>query len=141
MNRGSVKGILGLLTLICCALSAGAQQPAKPDTALFARDNLIAWCIVPFDAKKRGPEERAAMLQRLGFKHFAYDWRAEHMPTFAAELDALKRHGIRLDAFWFPAQLNQEARAILDVLKRHRIKTQLWITMGDPAPSAKDQVT
>src|SRR5947209_1079710 len=38
----------------------------KPPTAgqLFARDNLIAWCIVPFDSKRRGPEERAAMLER-----------------------------------------------------------------------------
>ena len=46
-----------------------------------SRDNLIAWCIVPFDSKKRGPEDRAAMLQKLGFKHFAYDWRGEHIPT------------------------------------------------------------
>ena len=42
---------------------------------LFRRDNLVAWCIVPFDAKKRGPEERAAMMEKLGLKHFAYDWR------------------------------------------------------------------
>ena len=33
---------------------------------LFRRDNLVAWCIVPFDAKKRGPEERAAMMEKLG---------------------------------------------------------------------------
>src|SRR5262245_59245051 len=46
--------------------SAGAQEAAaKPD--LFARENLVAWCIVPFDSKKRGPEERAAMLKKLGF--------------------------------------------------------------------------
>ena len=40
------------------------------------------------------------MLERLGFKHFAYDWRAEHIPTFDAEVEALKRHGVALDAFW-----------------------------------------
>ncbi len=34
----------------------------------FDRDNLVAWCVVPFDSKKRGPEERVAMLRRLGFK-------------------------------------------------------------------------
>src|SRR5438876_367542 len=116
-----------------------SQEPVKGGASVFRRENLVAWCIVPFDAKKRGPEERAAMLARLGFTRFAYDWRAEHIPTFDAEMDALKRRGIRLEAFWFPAQLNQEALAILDVLKRHRTKTQLWITMGDPAPSAKDQ--
>ncbi|HLN33103.1 MAG TPA: DUF6797 domain-containing protein [Gemmataceae bacterium] len=107
--------------------------------SLFARDNLVAWCIVPFDAKKRGPEERAAMLQRLRFKHFAYDWRAEHVPTFDAEMEALKRHHIQLDAFWFPAALNDDARNILAVLRRHRIHTQLWVTMGNPAPQAKTQ--
>src|SRR5581483_8961601 len=96
-------------------------------------DNVIAWCIVPFDGKKRGPEERAQMLKKLGFSRFAYDWRKEHIPTFDAEIDALQRHGIRLDAFWFPPQLNAEARTILDLLKRRQIKTQLWITMGDPA--------
>ena len=79
------------------AATAKADEQGK---GLFARENLVAWCIVPFDAKKRGPEERAAMLERLGFKHFAYDWRAEHIPTFDAEIEALKRHGIALDAFW-----------------------------------------
>lgn len=28
----------------------------------------MAWCIVPFDAKARGPVERAKMLQKLGSK-------------------------------------------------------------------------
>ena len=89
---------------------APAAPAAEPAPALFGRENLVAWCIVPFDAKKRGPEERAAMLQRLGFKHFAYDWRAEHVPTFDAEVDALKKHGVALDAFWCPAALEQGRR-------------------------------
>ncbi len=63
---------------------------------LFGRKNLVAWCIVPFDSKKRGPEERAAMLEKLGFTHFAYDYRAEHIPTFDAEIEALKRHHVEL---------------------------------------------
>jgi hypothetical protein len=73
----------------------------KPDVAgrakeLFRRDNLVAWCIVPFDAKKRGPEERAAMMEKLGLKHFAYDWRGEHVPTFDQEWDSLAKHGVAL---------------------------------------------
>jgi len=40
------------------------------------------------------------MLERLGFRRFAYDWRDEHKPTFDAEMEALKRHGIKLQAFW-----------------------------------------
>jgi putative heme-binding domain-containing protein len=120
---------LGLLLLggRPCAAQGGGSGSDNTRSAIFARDNLIAWCIVPFDAKKRGPEERAEMLHRLGFKHFAYDWRAEHIPTFDAEVDALKRHGVSLDAFWVaPGELNHESRLILDLLRRHGIKAQLW---------------
>ena len=97
---------------------------------LFARENLVAWCIVPFDSKKRSPEDRAAMLARLGFKRFAYDWRAEHIPSFDAEMDALEQKGIKLDAFWVaPGELNRESRIILDLLERHGLKTDLWVLL------------
>jgi putative heme-binding domain-containing protein len=109
--------------------TAGGAEPAPPGH-LFDRENLVAWCIVPFDGKKRGPEERAAMLERLGFKHFAYDWRAEHVPTFDAEVEALKRHHVALDAFWVsPGVLNRESRLILDLLRRHGLKAQLWVLL------------
>lgn len=102
---------------------------------LFARTNLVAWCIVPFDSQKRGPEERAAMLERLGLRRLAYDWRAEHIPTFDAEVAAMRRRGIEITAWWFPAGLNDEARAILACLERNRIRPQLWVTMGtEPEP-------
>jgi putative heme-binding domain-containing protein len=130
-----VAGSVLLLTAVI-GVAARADEPS-PDKAkagsmpaLFARDNLIAWCIVPFDSKNRPPEERAAMLERLGFKHFAYDWRAEHIPSFDAEVEALKRHGVSLDAFWVaPGELNRESRIILDLLKRHKLKTQLWVLL------------
>lgn len=101
---------------------------------LFARTNLMAWCIVPFDAKKRGPEERAAMMEKLGLRHFAYDYRAEHVPQFDAEIAACRKHGVSLDAWWFPTVLNDEARLILDVLKRNQVKAQLWV-MGGGGPT------
>ena len=106
---------------------------------MFARDNLVAWCIVPFDAKRRGPAERVEMLKRLGFKHYAYDWRAEHLPTFDAELDLLQKNGIQLDAVWFPGGLGADSQTILGLLEKHKLKTQLWVSMGDPAPQAKEQ--
>jgi putative heme-binding domain-containing protein len=114
------------------------EGPRDVSVKLFARDNLVAWCIVPFDSRKRGPEERAAMLKKLGFRRFAYDWRAEHVATFDDEMEALRRHGIKLEAFWFPGSLNKDARTILDLLKRHKIQTDLWITLGDPASQEKD---
>jgi sugar phosphate isomerase/epimerase len=117
-----------------------SPSPLRAADPLFARSNLMAWCIVPFDAKKRGPEERAAMLEKLGFKHFAYDYRAEHIPTFDAEMEALRRHGVALDAWWFPTELNPEARRILEVLKRHGIRAQLWVTGGGaPTRTAEEQ--
>lgn len=107
---------------------------------LFARTNLMAWCIVPFDAKKRGPEERAAMLQKLGFGKFAYDYRAEHIPTFDAEVEACQRHGIELSAWWFPTELNAEAKQILALLKRHKLRSQLWVMGGGgPVKSSDEQ--
>jgi sugar phosphate isomerase/epimerase len=90
---------------------------------------------VPFDVKKRGPEERAEMLQRLGFKNFAYDWRAKDIPTFDAEVDALNKHDINLVAWWFPTDFaDPNARIILEVVKRHNIHPQLWV-MGAGSPT------
>lgn len=120
--------------LVACLLCCTAPARAEEKTDLFARGNLTAWCIVPFDAKKRGPEERVAMLKTLGFQHYAYDWRAEHLPTFDRELQLLKDNKIELDAVWFPAGLNNDAKTILGLLKKHQVKTQLWVTLGDPAP-------
>jgi sugar phosphate isomerase/epimerase len=107
---------------------------APPAVDVFAPDNLVAWCVVPFDAKKRGPEERAAMLAGLGFRHFAYDWRAEHLPTFDAELTALEKRKIELTAVWFPAGLTDDAKALLAGIRRHKLTPQLWVMMTDPAP-------
>src|SRR3954466_14321807 len=103
------------IVVLLLALFLPPYTHAQPKKDVFARDNLVAWCIVPFDGKKRGPEERARMLAQPGFRHFAYDWRAEHIPTFDAEMAALKKHGVQLDAFWFPAALNKDARTILDL--------------------------
>ncbi len=134
-----------LSVLFAALLLAPASRAADP----FARDNLVAWCVVPFDAKKRSPEDRAAMLKRLGFRKFAYDWRAEHLPTFERELDALKDNGIALSAVWFPGGLDKDGRFILDTLKKRNVRTQLWVMLTDPAPgkdnaaklrAARDQI-
>jgi sugar phosphate isomerase/epimerase len=75
----------------------------------------------------------------LGFTKFAYDWRTEHVPTFDDEIVALRQEDVELFAWWFPPELNDDARAILDALKRHGLKTQLWVALDDPGPTASDQ--
>jgi sugar phosphate isomerase/epimerase len=117
-----------VLAVAVTNLIVGSRSVAQ--SALFARSNLVAWCIVPFDAKKRAPEERATMLQRLGIQRLAYDWRAEHVPTFDEEVAACRRHGIELTAWWFPTSLDADAKAILAVLERQKVVTQLWVTGG-----------
>lgn len=125
-----------LLVAALTALPARAADPTPP-AKLYAPSNLVAWCIVPFDARKRGPEERVAMLKQLGFTKYAYDWRAEHLPTFDREVGLLKANGIELTAVWFPANLGPDSRALLDVIAKHKVHPQLWVTMGDPG--GKDQ--
>ena len=125
--------LLGVCAFVPLAAGAEPRGSMTGDYNLYARSNLVAWCIVPFDARKRGPEEHAAMLEKLGFKLFAYDYRAEHPPSFDTEMDASQRHHVRLLAWWFPGELNAEARLILDVLKRHELRgVQLWVTGSRP---------
>jgi sugar phosphate isomerase/epimerase len=73
------------------------------------------------------------MLDGLGIKRFAYDYRAEHIPTWDAELEALKKHDIELTAWWFPQVLNEEAVKALELFQKHQVKPQLWVMGGgDP---------
>lgn len=142
----AIGWLAGLCVVVALAgaatVAAEERQPAGADAAtqrLFSRDNLVAWCIVPFDSKKRGPEERVAMLNRLGFKHYAYDWRDEHLPTFDAEIGELQQRGIELTAIWFPG-LDPAGKQLLEVLKRRGIKTQLWVTGGgEPTANPEQQ--
>jgi hypothetical protein len=135
----SLVGMLGLL-LLGGLLPSRAPSAEPPSREIFARKNLVAWCIVPFDSRKRGPEDRAAMLEKLGFSKFAYDYRAEHIPTFDAEIEALKRHHVELTAWWFPSVLNDEARQTLAVFSRHKVTPQLWVTGGGgPTSGEADQ--
>lgn len=133
-----------IVAIVCLAVGlAGSEGFAADDQLavdLFAKKNLVAWCIVPFDSKKRGPEDRAAMLEKLGFTRFAYDYRAEHIPTFDAEIEALKRHHVELTAWWFPSVLNDEAKMTLAIFEKHHVTPQLWVTgHGPPTKSDEEQ--
>ena len=63
------------------------------------------------------------MLERLGFKRYAYDWRAEHLPDTARELRLARDRGIRVEAVWVwieedrPGQLSENNERLLAALK------------------------
>lgn len=112
------------LALMIVTLAATSTRLAAADApSIFDRKNLAALWIVPYDAKKRGPEERALMLKDLGLSKLAYDWRAEHVGTFDAEVEAMQKHGIEISAWWYPSR-NQQ---ILDAVKRGGIHPQFWV--------------
>lgn len=118
--------------------AALAQPAASPPN--WARDRVQAWCIVPYDAKKRTPEERAKMLLDLGIRRYAYDWRPEHIPQFDREIEVMKANGIEITAWWFPTTLNENARTILAAIERGGIKPELWVMgTGAPAKSPAEQ--
>lgn len=100
---------------------------------MFAQDNLVAWCIVPFDAKKRGPAERAEMAKRLGFSKIAYDWRGRHVPTFEQEILEYEKRGIEFFAFW------SWHDAFEPLVKKHGITPQIWRTLGSPKAETQEE--
>lgn len=110
---------------------ASAEQPGAK--SVFAKDNLVAWCIVPFDAKDRTPKERAEMLVRLGIGRLAYDWRQQHVPTFEEEILEMKQHGIEFFAFW------GSHPDFTPLVKKHGIRPQFWTMMHAPAEGSHEQ--
>ena len=123
---------LGCVLPISIAADKPVKAASKADSSsIWSHENLYAWCVVPFDSKNRGPEERAQMLRRLGFKQFSYDWRYKDVPTFDAEIDALQKHGIHLLAWWFPLDADDPtATAILNIFKRHNVHPKLWVDLN-----------
>ena len=127
---------LSLSLALFSILPLRAYSQDKLGKSIFSKENLVAWCIVPFDSKNRGPVERAKMLNELGITKLAYDWRDSHIPTFDHELDALNQHKIYLQAFWLTSGVNPSAEKgveeTLKFLSRRKVKTQIWYLFFPP---------
>jgi azurin len=128
MTTNSIRRHLSLLIVSVC--SVGQLYAAD----LFDKPNLAAWCIVPFDAAKRGPEARAEMVAKMGIKKIAYDWRQEHVAEFEREILAYQKHGIEFFAFW---GVHDEAFRLFEKYKLH---PQLWIMMKGTGETQEAQV-
>ena len=122
--------LLVLFVIVLTVFKLDSSLQAGELKSVFRKENLVAWCIVPFDDRDRSPEDRAAMLEKLGIRKFAYDYRAKHIPSFEQEILACKKHGIELTAWWFPGALNAEAKHLLSLFEKHKITPQLWISGG-----------
>lgn len=127
----SICQLLIFASLAMLFISCGPEKKRS----VFAKDNVLAWCIVPYDAELRGPWERAEMLNELGIKMLAYDWRAQHVPTFDEEWKALTHHGIRLQGFWMMTgkepQNDAFVQAIFDFLERNEVETEIWLYIDE----------
>ncbi|MEM9018877.1 MAG: TIM barrel protein [Verrucomicrobiota bacterium] len=123
-----MKRLLILIVSLSALVSLRAEVPAN-----FAKGELIAWCIVPFDAAKRGPAERIEMLNELGLERYAYDWRAEHVPAFDAEIEAALAGGVEMFAFW---RGHEEAYPLF---RKHGIKPQIWQTLQSPKEGTQEE--
>ncbi len=112
--------------------SCGTKDESE-NKLLFAKPNLMAWCVVPFDSLERGPQERAVMLKELGITRLAYDWRQKHLPTFPEEIKALRENQIEMKAVWFwistpqVDQLDSANQIMFNMVKENNIKTDFWI--------------
>ena len=122
-----------LVILLTIVMALPARITIAQQRDIFAQDNLVAWCIVPFDGKKRGPAERAAMCAKLGLKKIAYDWRDEHIPTFEQEILEYKKHGLEYFAFW---AVQEEA---FKLFEKHKLSPQVWYMIPQPAEGPQQQ--
>lgn len=124
-----------VVTLLCVTALPAAADDKEVTNDIYAKENLVAWCIVPFDAKQRTPAQRAEMLVRLGIGHVAYDWRAKHVPEFELEILEYKKHDLNYFAFW------SWHDAIEPLIRKHGIHPQIWTMATNPkADSQEDKV-
>ena len=125
------------LVVIPCVFASffSTGQTATKKQDLFAQENLVAWCIVPFDNQHRNPKQRIEMLQRLRFSQYAYDWRSQHLPSFAEEIKLAKENKVHIAAVWMwidkaadsPGKLSQDNETLLEILRETGLSTQLWV--------------
>jgi azurin len=117
--KSTIGGFWASISMVIVCLSGvEVLEAAEP---LYDQKNLAAWCIVPFDNQKRTPEQRAAMVAKMGLTKVAYDWRAEHVAEFEAEILAYKKHGIEFFAFW-----SQHSEAFR-LFEKYQLHPQIWV--------------
>ena len=109
--------ILGTLT--------GAARPADD---VFARDNLVAWCIVPFDAKKRTPGGAGGDARAASASSSTPTTGGPSTCRRSTRRSSPQEDGIELTAVWFPAALERGREG---PARRHREAQAHAAALGD----------
>lgn len=120
------------LTFIVFLIIGCVTSPQSED---FSLENIYAWCIVPFDSLERTPQQRIEMLKELGIKKYAYDWRSEHLPYMAEELELAKENNIEIIAVWIwiddkwdsIGALNDSNNKIFSIVEEVGYTGQVWV--------------
>lgn len=102
---------------------------------VLSQNNLLAWCIVPFDSKERGPKERIQMLKELNFKVYVYDWRSHHLASLEEEIKVAKANKIEMEGVWMwiddksdkVGSLSPDNLKLLEILRKTGLKTKIWL--------------
>lgn len=128
--------VMRLIIAVILATAPFAMCEASKPGDIFARGNLVAWNIIPFDTVRRTPLERAQMLKRLGIARIAIDWRARDVASFDEQVAVMRNNGIAIQAFWMRGNMHPERQKaaagdgnldlVLATLKRNRLRTQIW---------------
>lgn len=126
--------ILILITTI--TMTASCQE--SKEGRIIDMENIYAWCIVPYDSLERSPEERIKMLKDLGITKYAYDWRDEHLPHMAEELELAKKNDVEVIAVWMwidnqwnsPRGLNESNEKVFSVVEETGYKGQIWVSFN-----------
>ncbi len=139
---------LFLVTLLIIVVSSckSLKKEITSNDYPFYKENLIPWSIVGFDVKERAPIERLEMLERLGFKQYAYGNRPKHIPFMTQEWQLAKKKGIEIKAVWLyinlnrdkPKALKPESEVVFKNLETAGLKTQIWVGFQ---PSYFDKLT
>ena len=129
-----------MLVVMAAELTVTFSTTAQP--AIFARSNLVALVHLCRSTRRNaGPKSGPKCSSGSESRRFAYDWRAEHIPTFDAEVEACKRHGIELTAWWFPDIVERAMRRRSSPCSTGtKSETQLWVMgSGEPVRSDAEQ--
>lgn len=122
------------------AVCIQAEEPS--DFKLYGKQNLVAWCVVPFDSRRRTPAERTQMLQELGFERLAWDWREPHLDILEEEIDLLRAARIELQAVWCwidgrtndgrtaAREIGEANERLLSILEQTGTETEIWVSFA-----------